>query len=175
VRRFSEAEKALIWERRSQGVAMRSVARELGRAHGSVRTMVEDHGGVRPRRRVRAGWHLSYQEREEISRGMAAGESLRSIAFRLGRAASTVSREVARNGGRSGYRAHRADLAAWDRARRPKPCKLTVNLELRRAVEDKLGLWWPSPMSCLTLPVQRRRRSRLPRRRAGGRSPVGPR
>ncbi|MGB7861218.1 MAG: helix-turn-helix domain-containing protein [Acidimicrobiia bacterium] len=112
MRRFSEeAEKALIWERRSQGVGMRSVARELGRAHGSVRTMVEDRGGVRPRRRVRAGWHLSYREREEISRG-AAGESLRSIAVRLGRSASTVSREVAPNGGRSGYRAHRADLAA---------------------------------------------------------------
>ena len=73
---------------------------------------------------------------------MAAGESLRSIAVRLGRSASTVSREVARNGGRSRYRAHRADLAAWERARRPKPYKLAANLELWFAVEEKLGLWW---------------------------------
>lgn len=120
MRRFSEAEKALIWDRRGQGVAMRSVARELGRAHGSVGTMVEDHGGVRPRQRVRAAWHLSLKEREEISRGLASGESLRSVARRLGRSALTVGREVARNGGLSGYRAHRADRAAWDRARRPK-------------------------------------------------------
>jgi IS30 family transposase len=142
VRRFSEAEKALIWDRRGRGVAMRSVARELGWAHGSVRTMVEDYGGVWPGQRVRAAWHLSLKEREEISRGVASGESLRSIARRLGRSASTVSREVARNGGRFRYRAHRADGAAWDRARRPKPCKLTVNVRLRRVVEDKLGLWW---------------------------------
>jgi IS30 family transposase len=142
VRRFSEAEKALIWDRRSQGVAMRAVARELGRAHGSVRTMVDDHGGVRPRARVRPSRHLSLMEREEISRGMAAGASLRSIAVRLGRSASTVSREVVRNGGRFRYRAHHADQAAWDRARRPKPCKLAANVELLHAVEEKLALWW---------------------------------
>ena len=97
---------ALIWDRRSEGVAMRAVARELGRAHGSVRTMVEDHGGVRPRSRIRSTRHLSFGEREEISRWMAAGESLRSIAARLGRSASTVSREVPRNG----YRAQLCDL-----------------------------------------------------------------
>jgi len=142
VRRFSEAEKALIWDRRGQGVAMRSVARELGRAHGSVRTMVEDHGGVRPRQRVRAAWHLSLKEREEISRGLASGESLRSVARRLGRSASTVGREVARNGGLSGYRAHRADRAAWDRARRPKICKLAANPTLALTVEEKLAQWW---------------------------------
>jgi IS30 family transposase len=142
VRRFSEAEKALIWDRRREGVGMRTVARELGRAHGSVRTMVEDHGGVRPHPRVRSSWHLSLVEREEISRGMAAGESLRSIAARLGRSASTVSREVARNGGRFRYRAHRADQAAWNRARRPKVCKLAANPALALMVEEKLGLWW---------------------------------
>lgn len=142
MRRFSEAEKSLIWDRRGEGVAMRAVARELGRAHGSVRTMVEDHGGVRPRRRIRSMRHLTLVEREKISRGVATGESLRSISVRLGRSASTVSREVARNGGRGGYRAHRADVAAWDRSRCPKTCKLAANPRLSWAVEEKLGLWW---------------------------------
>ena len=113
MRRFSEAELALIWDRRSEGLGMRTVARELGRAHGSVRWMVESYGGVRPRPRIRSSRHLSLEEREEISRGVASSESLRSIAVRLGRSASTVSREVARNGGRSRYRAHRADQAAF--------------------------------------------------------------
>jgi len=142
VRRFSEGELALIWDRRSQGVGMRTVARELGRAHGSVRTMVEDHGGVRPHPRVRSSRHLTLMEREEISRGVASDESLRSIASRLSRSVSTVSREVARNGGRSRYRAHRADQAAWNRARRPKVCKLAANPRLALMVEEKLGLWW---------------------------------
>jgi IS30 family transposase len=121
---------------------MRGVARELGRAHASVRTMIESFGGVRPSPRCRARWHLSLEEREEISRGMAAGESLRSIAARLGRSASTVSREVARNGGRSKYRALHADRAAFRRARRPKVCKLAANPTLALVVEEKLGLWW---------------------------------
>jgi IS30 family transposase len=142
VARFSEAEKTLIWDRRSQGVGMRTVARELGRAHGSVRSMVESYGGVRPRPQIRSSRHLSLEEREEISRGMAAGESLRSIARRLGRSASTVSREVARNGGGSRYRAHRADQAALRRARRPKACKLAANPTLALMIEEKLGLWW---------------------------------
>lgn len=140
--RFSEAEETLIWDRRSQGVGMRTVARELGRAHASVRSMVESYGGVRPRTQIRSSRHLTLEEREEISRGMAAGESLRSIARRLGRSASTVSREVARNGGGSRYRAHRADQAALRRARRSKACKLAANPTLALMVEEKLGLWW---------------------------------
>ena len=142
MRRFSEAELAVIWDRRSEGVAMRAVARELGRSPGSVRWMVEDHGGVRPRPRIRPSRHLSLVEREEISCGVASGESLRSIAVRLGRSASTVSREVARNGGRFRYRAHRADQAAFRRARRPKVCKLAANPTLALIIEEKLGLWW---------------------------------
>jgi IS30 family transposase len=142
VRRFSDSELELIWDRRSEGVGMRTVARELGRAHGSVRTMVESHGGVRPRTRIRSSLHLRLEEREEVSRGVASGESLRSIARRLGRSASTVSREVARNGGRSGYRAHHADQAALQRARRPKVCKLAANPTLALTVEEKLAQWW---------------------------------
>jgi IS30 family transposase len=86
--------------------------------------------------------HLSFREREEISRGVAAGESLRAVAARLGRAASTVSRELARNGGSGRYRAHRADRKAWQRARRPKLSKLADHLELRAVVEEKLADWW---------------------------------
>ena len=132
--RFSDAEKTLIWDWWEQGGSMRGVARELGRAHASVRTMIEGSGGVRPNPRCRARRHLALEEREEISRGMAAGESLRSIAVRLGRSASTVSREVARNGGRSKYRAMRADRAALRRARRPKVCKLAANPTLALVV-----------------------------------------
>jgi IS30 family transposase len=85
VRRFSESELELIWDRRSEGVGMRTVARDLGRAHASVRSMVESYGGVRPRTQIRSPRHLSLEEREEISRGMASGESLRSIARWAGR------------------------------------------------------------------------------------------
>lgn len=140
--RFSESEKALIWDWWQQGGSMRGVARELGRSSSSVRTLIENGGGVRPLPRCRNVRHLSLEEREEISRGMAVGESLRSIALKLGRSASTVSREVARNGGRSGYRALRADRAAYRGARRPKVCKLATNPMLVLLIEEKLGQWW---------------------------------
>jgi len=96
VRKFTEAEKAEVWDSWQRGEAMRSIARRLGRESSSVRTIIEDSGGVRPVPRRRHPRHLSVMEREEISRGVAAGESLRSIAGRLGRAPSTVCREVAR-------------------------------------------------------------------------------
>jgi len=142
VRKFTEAEKAEVWDSWRGGEAMRSIARRLGRESSSVRTMIEDTGGVRPAPRRRAPRCLSLTEREEISRGVAAGESLRQIARRLGRAPSTVCREVAGNGGRGGYRALRADRAALRRACRPKTAKLTVNTGLRAVVEDKLAQWW---------------------------------
>jgi IS30 family transposase len=140
--RFTELEKAEVWDRWQGGEAMRSIARRLGRESSSVRTMIEDTGGVRPGPRRRAPRCLSLIEREEISRGVAVGESMRQIAGRLGRAPSTVCREVARNGGRRGYRALRADRAAFRRARRPKVCKLVANPELLGVVEDKLTEWW---------------------------------
>jgi len=142
VRKFTEAEKAEVWDRWQGGEAMRSIARRLGRESSSVRTMIEDCGGVRLVPRRRHPRHLSIVEREEISRGIATGESLRQIARRLGRAPSTVCREVARNGGRSRYRAQRADRAAWRRARRPKVSKLALNSKLRVVVEEKLAQWW---------------------------------
>ncbi|MCH7845910.1 MAG: IS30 family transposase [Acidobacteria bacterium] len=140
--RFTEAEIAEVWERRHAGELTRSIARRLGRNGSSIRRLFEDAGGVRPARRRRPERHLSLTEREEISRGVAAGESLRTIASRLGRAASTISREVAGNGGRLRYRAHRADRAAWQRARRPQSCKLATNPALRVEVEDKLAIRW---------------------------------
>ncbi len=147
-RRFTEAEVAEVWDRRAAGELTRLIARRLGRNGSSIRRLFEDAGGVRPAVRRRAERHLSLVEREEISRGMAAGESLRSIAGRLGRAASTVSREVARNGGRGRYRAHRADRAAWERARRPKLCKLAANQRLRELVTGRLeDRWSPQQIS----------------------------
>ena len=138
--RFSEAEIVEVWERRAAGELNRSIGRHLGRSGASIRGLIYSAGGVRPGVRVRASGYLSVGEREEISRGVAAGDSLRSIAERLGRAPSTVSRELGRNGGRGGYRAHQADRRAWDRARRPQSCKLARNLRLRSEVEAMLRL-----------------------------------
>jgi len=142
VRLFTEAERVEVWERRGAGESNRSIGRRLGRSAGSIRAFVESSGGVRPDLRRRSSHHLSLTEREEISRGIAAGEPLCVIAGRLGRAGSTISRELARNGGRVGYRAHRADRTAWQRARRPQACKLAANEPLRVEVEDKLVLRW---------------------------------
>ena len=142
MRRFTEVEKTHIWDRWQAGEPMRSIARGMSRQHGSIRTMLEACGGVRSVAQRRSRRHLSVAEREEISRGLSAGESLRFIAKMLGRAPSTVCREVARNGGRRRYRAHVADRAAWQRARRPKACKLATRPALRLVIEDKLAGWW---------------------------------
>ena len=140
--RFTEKERVEVWDRWQAGDANRLIGRDLGRSAASIRAFVESWGGVRPEPRRRSERHLSFDEREEISRGVAAGDSLRMVAARLGRAPSTISRELARNGGRVGYRAHRADRTACRRARRPKPSKLAVNDQLRMVVEEKLGEWW---------------------------------
>ena len=142
MRLFTEAERVEVWERRQVGEGNRLIGRRLGRSAGSIRAFVESSGGVRPPVRRRSPSHLSLTEREEISRGIAAGEPLCAIASRLGRASSTVSRELARNGGRGDYRAHRADRAGWQRARRPQSSKLATNERLRGEVEDKLALRW---------------------------------
>ena len=142
MRRFTEAERVEVWDRRRAGEANRSIGRRLGRSAGSIRAFVESSGGVRPPVRHRSSGHLSFHEREEISRGVAASEPLAVIAGRLGRAPSTISRELARNGGRGGYRAHRADRAAWQRGRRPQSCKLAANETLRGVVEEQLAIRW---------------------------------
>ena len=131
-----------VWLRMRAGQAAKPTARELGLCTGTVRAYLIRCGGIRPEPRRRAVGRLSLAEREEISRGLAAGYSVRAIAVSLGRSPSTVSREVNANGGRRRYRAARADLAAWARATRPKPCKLADNPVLRAIVEEKLARRW---------------------------------
>jgi len=140
--RYTEADKALMWERWQRGESLTAIARDFGRAHTSVRHILLRTGGIRPPPRRRSRLALTLSEREEISRGLAAGRSIRSIATALGRAPSTVSRELKRNGSREGYRASRAEQAAWDRAHRPKACKLAEQPELARRVAEKLQLEW---------------------------------
>jgi IS30 family transposase len=139
---YTEEQKALMWDRWQAGDSLHEIARLFDRHHSSVRGIFERCGGMRPPTRRRSTRSLTLTEREEISRGIAAGRSLRSIALRLGRAPSTVSRELRRNGGRHGYRASRADEAAWDRARRPKICKLARHRALARLVAARLKLQW---------------------------------
>ena len=131
-----------VWVRLRAGQAAKPTARELGLCTGTVRAYLLRCGGIRPEPRRRTTGRLSLAEREEISRGLAAGESIRAIAGALGRSPSTVSREVSRNGGVRLYRAARADQQAWARAARPKACKLAGNPVLRAIVEDKLQLRW---------------------------------
>lgn len=131
-----------LWVRLRSGKAARPAARELGLGTSTVRAYLLRCGGIRPGPRRRAAGRLTFAEREEISRGLAAGCSLRRIAAGLGRAPSTVSREVAASGGARRYRAARADRQAWSRAGRPKPCKLAARPVLRDMVEDKLHRRW---------------------------------
>jgi len=136
-------EKSEIWDRFEAGESQRSISRALGRAPSTIREVLVSSGWRRPLPAVQwSPLRLSLTEREEISRGLASGESLRCIAVRLGRAPSTVSREVASNGGRHEYRATGAHRASRHRARRPKPAKLAENPSLRKVVEDKLEDWW---------------------------------
>jgi len=135
---YTAARKAEMWDRWQQGETLRSIARLFDRPHTSVRGIIAATGGIRPAEQRRSVRVLTLTERGEISRGLVAGDSIRRIATSLGRAPSTVSRKVRRNGGCSCYRASRADQAAWDRARRPKPCKLVVHRAPARIVASKL-------------------------------------
>jgi transposase, IS30 family len=138
----TEVEKAEIWDRRGKGESMSAIARHLDRGLETVRRYVLLTGGVRPRPRTRSRSGLTVVEREEISRGLAAEHSCHAIARRIRRAPSSVSREVARNGGRVGYRAAEAEQATLRRGRRPKASKLACWPRLRAEVEAKLGLDW---------------------------------
>lgn len=139
---YSDSQKALMWERWKQGWTLHEIGKLFDRAHTSVLKIIAETGGFRPAQRLRASRALTLAEREEISRAMVAGQSIRSTAARLGRAPSTISREIKRNGGSEGYRANQADEAAWERARRPKRCKLVEYRALARIVADKLRMLW---------------------------------
>ena len=139
---YTQPQIAQMWDRWQEGVSLNEIGRMFDRGHSSVQRILAETGGIRPPQRRRSRRALSLAEREEISRGIVAGRSLRSIASSLGRAPSTVSRELRRNGGRRRYRANQADQAAWDRAKRPKSCKLVENRALARVVAGKLQLEW---------------------------------
>ena len=140
--KYTAAQKADIWDRWQRGEGLTAIGRLFDRPSSCIYNMLAPTGGIRPSPRQRSRLALTLAEREEISRGLARDQSLRMIAARLGRAPSTISREVNRNGGLRHYRASRADQAAWDRAQRPKPCKLASEPALSRIVANKLRSHW---------------------------------
>ena len=145
---YSESQKALMWERWRKGESLQQIAQLFDRNHSSIQRILAKTGGIRPAQRCRSQVALTLAEREEISRAVVTGHSIRSMATWLGRAPSTISREIKRNGGEGSYRASRADQAAWDRARRPKICKLVENRTLAHLVAGKLqGLWSPEQIA----------------------------
>ena len=139
---LSAYEKRDIWSRWKAGESLHEIGRAFDKPHSSIRCVLLPRGGIPPAVRRRSRLTLTLAEREDISRGIASGAPLREIARQLDRAASTVSREISRHGGRPVYRAHEADEHAWDSALRPKPCLLAVNRKLRDSVASKLILDW---------------------------------
>ncbi len=141
-RGFTASERTELWDRWQRGESLKAIGRAFGKASSSIYFQVSPHGGIRPASRRRSKLALTLSERETISRGLAVQQSMRSMARFLGRAPSTVSREISRNGGSDRYRAVPADEQAWVRARRPKQCKLAMSPQLRRTVAKKLRLLW---------------------------------
>jgi IS30 family transposase len=140
--RLSATQRTEIWSRWKAGQSLHEIGRAFGKGHSSIRFLVLQHGGIAPTARRRSLLTLTLAEREDISRGIACGSSIREIARGLERAASTVSREVVRHGGRRPYRASEADSEAWDSALRPKPCLLAIHGKLQKIVASKLVLDW---------------------------------
>ena len=139
---LSAAQKAELWQRWKQGQSLSEIGRALGKHAGSIHGVLSSNGGFIPLVRKRSRWALTLAEREEISRGLATARSIRQIAATLGRAPSTVSREIHRHGGALTYRAAEADTQAWARTRRPKPCRLATDSILQSIVASKLRLEW---------------------------------
>ena len=151
---YTAAERRELWNRWRAGASVSDIARALDRAPGTIHCTLRERGGVAPPEHRRNRRALEIAEREEISRGIAAGESVRRIARRLARAPSTVAREVVRNGGRLRYRAAAADERAWRCARRPQACKLATNRTLRALVAAKLSEDWSPQQIAGWLKVQ---------------------
>jgi IS30 family transposase len=139
---YTESQKAIMWDRWQEGESLSQIAQLFDRGHSSIQGILAETGGIRPAQRCRSRLALTLAEREEISVGLARGDSIRLIATLLGRAPSTISREITRNGGPDWYRANLADQTAWDRALRPKTCRLAENRTLAHVVADKLQLLW---------------------------------
>ena len=145
---YTDSQRALMWDRWEKGESLYQIAQLFDRGNSSIHRILAETGGIRPAQRCRSTLALTLAEREEISRAVVAGDSIRSVAARLGRAPSTISREIQRNGGQGCYRANQADQAAWDRSRRPKICKLGVNRKLANIVASKLqGFWSPEQIA----------------------------
>jgi IS30 family transposase len=140
--RLSAEQRTEIWRRWKAGESLREIGRAFGKDHGSIQFLLSQRGGIVPAVRRRSLRTLTLAEREVISRGIASGSSIREIARWLERAASTVSREVVRHGGRSLYRASEADHQAWKSALRPRPCLLALHRKLRTMVASKLIQDW---------------------------------
>ena len=141
-RAYSAQERRELWERWRRGESVAEIGRALGRERRTVHRKISEYGGIAPAERRRSRLALTLQEREEISRGAAVGESARGIAARLGRSPSTVTRELGRHGGRGCYRAAEADRRAWERGRRPQRCKLARQPLLAGIVAAKLREDW---------------------------------
>jgi len=139
---YTESQRALMWDRWQKGESLQKIALLFDRNHSSIQKILAQTGGIRPAQRCRSRLALTLAEREEISRAVVAGYSIRSIATSLDRAPSTISREIRRNGGQGCYRASQADQAAWDRACRPKTCKLAEHRMLACKVAQKLQRQW---------------------------------
>ncbi|WP_394173650.1 IS30 family transposase [Thalassotalea litorea] len=139
---YNAEQRRLIWDRYKQGDSLHDIARMFNRYHTSVMPTIYRTGGYRPPERIRNPISLTLSEREEISRGLASQESMREIAKKLSRSPSTISREIKRNGGKKGYRANKADDAAWENAKRPKPCKLAGNKALCLIIAQKMKAAW---------------------------------
>jgi Helix-turn-helix domain len=146
--------KSDLWRRWKAGESLHEIGRAFGKSHSSIRCVVSLHGGFVPLVRRRSLRALTLPEREDISRGIASGSSIRKIAQLLERAASTVSREVVRHGGRPEYRASEADQQAWKSALRPKPCLLAMQEKLQAMVASKLLLQWSPEQICGWLKTQ---------------------
>jgi transposase, IS30 family len=140
--KLSANQRIDMWGRWKLGQSFHEIGRAFGKDHGVIDFMLSQHGGIAPAVRHRSLRTLTLAERENISRGIASGLSLREIAKSLQRAISTVSREVARHGGRPQYRATDADQKAWESALRPKRCRLAHHVKLQEIVADKLILDW---------------------------------
>jgi IS30 family transposase len=147
-RNWSVEDRQELWRRWKAGESASDIGRAMGRRRSSVHDVLLERGGIAPNERVRRSDALQLREREEISRGVACGISIRQIARELKRAASSVSRELSRNGGASRYRACAAERRAWQRARRPKRCLLALHGRLRQLVIEKLrSNWSPEQIS----------------------------
>ena len=139
---YTESQRSLMRDHWQKGDSLQQIAQLFDRSHGSIQRILAESGGIRPAQQHRSRLALTLAEREEISRAVVAGQSIRSIAATLERAPSTISREIKRNGDRETYRASQADQAAWDRAHRPKTCKLVENRALAHIVAGKLQMRW---------------------------------